>query len=140
LIHAGVTISNTENQQLRFADASIGIFKETYPDVKRIVNVEAQMRTLGNSGNAEGGVGFLEIANSVFKAVNETAGVALDSLAYDEVDQQQSLNLTISSINYSQVTSFESSLSAAGYEVLQGASTQDGGNIFSSYIITEAQR
>jgi general secretion pathway protein L len=139
-IHAGFTILNNENQRLRYADASVGIFKENYPDVKRIVNVEAQMRALLNDGNEEGGIGFLAIANSVFKAVNDTAGIALDSLAYDEVGALQSLNVTILSLNYSQVTSFESSLAAAGYEVLQGASAHDGENILSSYIIREVKR
>ncbi|HRW28958.1 MAG TPA: type II secretion system protein GspL, partial [Emcibacteraceae bacterium] len=129
-------ISDNEAKRREYADASTQIFKKTYPDVKRIVNVEAQMRTMTSVGDAGSGQEFLSLSETIFKAVSQAGGVRLDSLSFDKNDGEPIMNITIISENYAEATSFESMLENAGLNVTQGDSSQDGTMIFSRFIIT----
>ncbi len=137
LAYMGIMINENNTERDRYADASVELFKKSYPQVTRIVNVEAQMRALSNGQGGGSGPEFLLFSNALFKAVNDTSGVALYSLGYENSSEVPLLNLVISSVNFSQTTSFENNLSAAGFDVVQGDSSQDGENVFSSYIIRE---
>ncbi len=140
LIHAGITISQNDNLRIRYAEASLQIFKNTHPEVKRVVNVEAQMRALAQDSGTGTRTAFLSFANNIFKAIGDTTGAVLVNLNYDRTGQAPTLNTTISTSNFSQTSSFENEIANAGYNVVQGGSTQEGLVIFSSYTITgEAQ-
>jgi len=126
-------ISTYEEERLQYSDASLVIFKNTHPDVERIVNVEAQMRALMGDGALNGNQGFLAISDSIFNAIKDTTGIKLENISYDIRNNQEAVNITISSVNFSQATNFEGKLEELGFSVIQGGSSQNGDIIFSSY-------
>ncbi|MEZ5756590.1 MAG: type II secretion system protein GspL [Emcibacteraceae bacterium] len=136
IISMSLMIADNAKQRQSYADASTQIFKKTYPDVKRIVNVEAQMRNLTTSENDGSGQAFLSLSDTIFKAVSQSGGVRLESLSYDKNSGEPVMNITVISENYAEATSFESMLENAGLTVTQGDSSQDGTMIFSSFMIT----
>ncbi len=133
-----LTINHYEQERDRYQNASVDVFKQTYPNVTRIVNPEAQMRALLSQGGGEGGTAYIPIAERVFKVVGESAGVRLESLSFDTSSiAGPRVDITISSPSYAQANLFESKLLESGFMVSQGESTQSEDNILSSYALQE---
>ncbi|MCC3861755.1 type II secretion system protein GspL [Pseudemcibacter aquimaris] len=125
--------SSFEEERTRYADASIEVFKKTYPTVTRIVNVEAQMRSLSQGGSGSNQAGFLSLSDMVFNAISNAPGTKLENLSYDQDGNQERVDITISSMNFSEAGLFEANLKTAGFTVEQGGSSQDGEMIYSTY-------
>lgn len=133
LVSSWITISHLESERDRYHSASIEVFKKTYPEVTRIVNVEAQMKALSQQTGGNRNDSFVQYADLLFGAINASPGVSLETLNYATDDDRAVLNVTISTFNYSQVSHFESQLIASRFDVLQGESSQSAESIMSSY-------
>ena len=131
-------ISDNEQARLEYADAAVELFKKTYPEETRIVNVEAQMRNLISSSANTGGMDFLHFANDLFEAVNETSGVSLEQLGFENSGDLSQATVTIASTDFAQISEFEGHLNQFGYRFEQGGSSQNGEKIFSDYLINGA--
>lgn len=131
-------ISEMENEWERYQNASVEIFKKTYPDATRIVNVEAQMKARAIENGDSSGADFINSANLVFRSVNGSPGVTLESLSFNSTDTGTRLDLTISTNSFAQASYFESQLVSAGFDVTQGESSQTSENIFNSYELQES--
>lgn len=140
LVQLWMQISKYEEERLQYSEASLMIFKNTHPDVERIVNVEAQMRALMGDVSLNGNQGFLEISDKIFNTIKNAAGVKLENIAYNVRDNQEIISITISSVNFSQATNFEGGLKELGFSVTQGGSSQNGDIIFSSYSLAGGAR
>lgn len=132
-----LAISNMEQEWNRYQNASVALLKQTYPQVTRVVNVEAQMRALSTQSNTAGGADFISHADLIFKAVGEVDGLTIESLSFDASEANALISVSISSLNYSQANLFESNLTQEGYHVTQGESSQTADNIFTSYVLRE---
>lgn len=132
-VQAWVQISNNEEERLQYSDASLAFFRNTHPDVKRIVNVEAQMRALMGESNASDYGGFLASSDKIFNVIKNTLGIKLESISYDINNDLETINITISSVNFSQASAFESGMKTVGFKVIQGDSSQNRDIIFSRY-------
>lgn len=133
IIQIWMQTSNNEDERLQYSDAALEVFKNTHPDVERIVNVEAQMRALSGNNSINGHNGFLVSGDKIFKVIKNTTGIKLENLSYDVNNDQEMLNITISSVDFSQSNAFEEGLKELGFRVTQGGSSQNGDIIFSSY-------
>ncbi len=130
-------ISHLKDEWERYQNASVEIFKKTYPDATRVVNVEAQMKARALEDGDGPGVDFINSANLVFKSVSESPGVTLESLSFNSTDMSTRLDLTISTNSFAQASYFENQLVSAGFVVTQGESSQTSENIFNSYELEE---
>lgn len=137
LIFIWLNISTLDQEWTQYQNASVDLFKKTYPEVTRIVNVEAQMRALTENAGPGNDADFIYLADKVFKSVSESAGVTLENLSFDASGSKTILDISVSSFTFTQATSFEENLKTEGFKVSQGESTQSEENIVSRFVLEE---
>ena len=103
-----------------YADAEIAAFRETFPEVTRVVDARAQLdQRLAALGGRAGGSDFLQLSAALADIVGETDTVRIDSVRYD-VERG---TLSVSAL-YSGFGDFEVLRAAAQ---TRGVTLEDGG-------------
>ena len=137
IISSLLAISQLEQEWERYQVANEEIFRSTYPEVTRVVNVEAQMRALGSSVENGGRSDFSHLTNTIFKAVSETPGVAIESMSFDASGSTTNIDVTVSTASFALAGVFENTLKLEGFLVTQGESGQSGETILTSFQLKE---
>ncbi len=104
------------------------IFRASLPDVRRIVNMEAQMRRAFLARGQEGGGEFFALVAVVVKAIESDATASLESVRYDQNDG--ALLLSVSFPSFDEAAKFNDVLRREGMQLNEGNSRQEGGRIF----------
>ena len=112
----------------RLYSESEKLFREALPDEPRIVNMEAQLRRAVTAQRQTGGGEFFILLSTVVQAVESDTTASLETLRYDENDNE--LLLSISFPSFAETAKFNELLSAAGMQVTEGSSRQEGGRVF----------
>lgn len=96
--------------------------KRSFPELKRVVNPRAQLKTLTN-GNGQAS-DFLQLSGLLSAGVREVDGISLDSLRYDA--RRSEMQASIVYENYEQLTKFKSAIESLGGVMREGGSRQIG--------------
>ncbi|ACT59150.1 type II secretion system protein GspL [Hirschia baltica] len=96
--------------------------KRVFPDVKRIVNPKAQLKTL-TSGNGEASA-FLQLSGLISTGINDVDGISLDALRYDA--RRREIQASIVYEDYEQLTQFREIIENLGGTFREGGSRQIG--------------
>lgn len=108
-------------------------FRQAFPDVTRIVDVELQAQRQVAMKRAGQGGHFLRLSRYVFAAVNETPGALVESVRYNEA--QAAYFLSVSFASFGESDAFRASLAGQGLRVTEGGSRQDDGRIITDLAI-----
>ncbi len=112
-------------------------FRAAFPNVRRIVNIEAQARQelarLGDGGGAE----FLSLSQPVFLAVKESEAALLEGLRYEAENNE--IIATFSFADFAEAESFKQALISKGLSVSEGSSRQEASRIFTDISIRKAR-
>lgn len=106
-----------------FEDASTQLFKQAFPDVTRVVNVEAQLMNKMMSSNALPARNFLYLTDTLFQAVEDVENIGIDRLNFDRKDIRP-LQVTLRAQNFSALERARQKLVDAGFAVSEGKSSQ----------------
>ncbi|MBF20099.1 MAG: hypothetical protein CME88_17120 [Hirschia sp.] len=99
------------------------IFREAFPQVSRVVNPRAQLRT--QLAGREGGASeFLELSSMLAGAVEDNEGVDVQAMRYDR--GQSELQVSIAFKSYGDLTQLKDRIIASGGAVQEGGSRQSG--------------
>ncbi|MFC3052779.1 type II secretion system protein GspL [Kordiimonas pumila] len=99
-------------------------FKKAFPDVKRIVNLEAQMRSKIKDAEEKQGGQFLSVSSAFFKVLSGVEGASLDGVRYDQSRTEYTLTLAFSS--FAEADTFRQKMNASGIAFSEGSSRQEG--------------
>lgn len=117
-----------------YREASERAFRETFPDARRVVNAQAQLRQrMIALGAAEVEGGFLPLASALSGIVSETDRVRVDGLRYDAARGA----LVVSAV-YSDFADFEALRAAAearGVAIEDAGARQSGEGIAGDFIL-----
>lgn len=103
-----------------YREAEIEAFQANFPQINRVVNVQAQLRQqLAALGGGSGGGAYLELSAALSRILSETEAVQLESLRYD--GSRGALSVTA---RYRDFADFEALQAAAE---AQGVMLEDGG-------------
>ncbi|GHF17331.1 hypothetical protein GCM10017044_09630 [Kordiimonas sediminis] len=116
----------------RFDTEAISVFRAAYPDVKRVVNVEAQARAKAASGS-QAGKHFLYFTSLVTEAVGTSNTLALDAVRYDA--GLGTYSVVLRHRTFSDAEEFLSALKAAGLSAQSGNSRQEGADIYTEITV-----
>ena len=106
-----------------YEDASIQLFKQAFPDVTRVVNVEAQLMNKMMSSNALPARNFLFLTDTLFQAFEDVENIGIDRLNFDRTDIRP-LQVTLRAQNFSALERARQKLVDAGFAVSEGKSSQ----------------
>ena len=106
-----------------YEDASIQLFKQAFPDVTRVVNVEAQLMNKMMSSNALPARNFLYLTDTLFQAIDDVENIGIDRLNFDRTDIRP-LQVTLRAQNFSTLERARQKLVDAGFAVSEGKSSQ----------------
>lgn len=120
-------VQNYQSAEKLYAKSE-NLFREALPDEPRIVNMEAQLRRAVTAQRQTGGGEFFVLVGAVVQAVESDTTASLETLRYDESDNE--LLLSVSFPSFAETTKFNERLSAAGMHVTEGSSRQEGGRVF----------
>ncbi len=101
---------------------SIDTFRNAFPQVERVVNPRAQLRTLTSSGSGQ--AEFLVLSATLSAGVEAVDAVTIDSIRYD--DSRGALDASVLFNNYDDLSAFTEAVEAAGGVVEEGGSRQVG--------------
>ena len=126
-------ISQNESQIRAYQDHAEALFKQRYPEVKRIVNVQAQLRTkIAQGGGHEDDV--LGHIDQLHQVLNELDNVRLESLRMNG-QQQGQVTITVATADYNALAQLRQAMTERGYAMAEGGSRQDKGQILSEMSI-----
>jgi general secretion pathway protein L len=124
LIADGVRLNRHAEAALVRADA---VFRETLPDVKRVVNPRAQIRTHLQDLKARTSTGFLQVSDMLFAAVTGINGAEIDALRFDA--KRGEAVATVSLPSYDSMEVVKKAVAARGGLLQEGGARQDSDRI-----------
>lgn len=104
-------------------------FRNALPDEPRIINMDAQLRREIASRGQKGGGEFFTLSNVVMQVVENNEQTVLETLRYEQADSELALDVSFSS--FADSSNFKQQLEAAGMQVSEGSSRQEGGRVLS---------
>jgi len=126
-----------DRQGQALQEQAVTLYKEQFPEARRIVNVEAQLRgKLGASGTAQGFSGMMTLMQGVMAAQD---AARLEELSY-VAQPTPSLKLVVATPGFSKLESLRAALTAAGFRLNGGSSKQINGVIRNEMTLTMGGR
>ncbi|MBO6506177.1 MAG: hypothetical protein JJ850_06185 [Kordiimonadaceae bacterium] len=104
-------------------------FRNALPDEPRIINMDAQLRRAIASRGQRGGGEFFTLSTVVMQVVENNEQTVLETLRYEQADSELALDVSFSS--FADSSNFKQQLEAAGMQVSEGSSRQEGGRVLS---------
>lgn len=96
------------------------MFRQQFPDVRRVVNVEAQLRNrLGSSGGAS----FSGYSGRILDSLKPVKNIRLEAIEFIG-GRNQTIDITLSGRSFSDLEAGRLKLAAAGFNVEEGKSEQ----------------
>ena len=130
-VFVGAHRDETEAKELRKETELL--FKTAFPEITRIVNMEAQARRIVTQQGASDGGSFLKISEEVFAATSNSESAVVEGLRFNE--EQNSFFFTISFGVFAESDNFLSKLRLSGLMVTEGGSRQEDGRIITDIAI-----
>ncbi|WP_262696260.1 type II secretion system protein GspL [Kordiimonas aquimaris] len=140
LVWAGSVFMSAQRDQAEANALSAeteALFRNAFPDITRIVNMEAQARRLITQGTSSAGGAFLRISEDIFVTVANFDGAVLEGLRFNE--EQSSFFVNVSFAVFSESDDFLSQLRAKGLRVTEGGSRQEDGRVITDIAIELAR-
>ncbi len=130
-----LVIKTQQNQDYAYElqDAQISLFKEAFPEVRRVVNVEVQLNSMATGkGGAANGDALSTIARG-YEMLSKHPLLSLQSLRYQDGAGATplSLLLSVSSPDFASLETFKTDLSNQSFIVSDGGARQEDERIFS---------
>ena len=126
-----------DRQSQALQDQAVVLYKQQFPEARRIVNVEAQLRgKLGTTGAAEGFSGMMNLMQGVMSAQQ---AARLEELSY-VAQPVPSLNLIVATPGFSELENLRAAFTAAGFRLNGGSSEQINGVIRNEMTLTLGRR
>lgn len=123
-------------QQAQELEAEAGeLFRQAFPAVKRVVNMEAQARSGLRELEGQGGSLFLQQSSALFGVIEKQSGVFVETIRFDS--NRQEFAATISFGSYSESEQFRREMEAANLSFTEGSSRQDQARILTDIILTQ---
>jgi len=138
-----ITISldthKNEQQRRTYQDAQLALFKEKYPEVRRIVDVEAQLKARAGNHQTLSGQSALTLIDKVFGIIFQTKGINLETFRYDVQNNRKSLFLTVASTDFASAEQLKANFQQAGITVLDKGGRQDGTIVYNDFDLSVMQ-
>ena len=112
-----------------YAAAEEKLFQAAFPDVTRIVNIEAQTRAKLAASGADTRNTLTSYLDMLFQEIQKIQGVQLEQVRYD-VQEETGIAVTIGAQNFAASEDFIAGLRASGFTVIEGNSRQEAGRVF----------
>ncbi len=96
--------------------------RRVFPEVKRIVNPRAQLKTL-TASSGKGSI-FLQLSGLISTGVNEVDGISVEVLRFDS--RRGEMQVSIVYENYEQLSQFKQKIESLGGNLREGGSRQVG--------------
>lgn len=123
--------NNTEADAL--GQQSLNLFRETFPEITRIVDVQAQASRAVARVRAAEGSAFLKISEIIFLQTKSDESAIIEGIRFNE--PQNAFFLTISFASFSESDQFLRQLRSNGLQVTEGSSRQDDGRVITDIAI-----
>lgn len=109
------------------------LFREALPNVKRVVNMDVQMRRAIRAMREKGGNEFLVLSTLMAEAVAEQETTTIESMRFDAGDG--TLVFSVSFASFSSGEQFKKKLQASGLMVTEGNSRAERGRVLSDLTV-----
>ena len=133
IIWVGLSLSQAaidNRQRLALLDRGEAMFRRQFPDIRRIVNVEGQLRArLGQPVLSEG---FLPLSSAVFESLAGLDNIRLEAVRY-MADRPEPLQISVAGKNFADIEQARQSLVNAGFNVSDGDSEQTGTGVVARF-------
>jgi len=113
-------------------------FRSAFPEVKRIVNIDAQTRSAVRQLQQQGSGQFLQLSSALFSVVKEFEGVTVEMIRFDQV--RGDFAATVSFASFAESEAFRNQLQAKGTGFQEGSSRQEGARIFTDITLKLGDR
>ncbi|MCH8686340.1 type II secretion system protein GspL [Pedomonas mirosovicensis] len=109
------------------------VLRAAFPDIKRIVNPQAQMRA--RLGELRGGSSdrFLRLMRILLESLQPLEGMSVRTLRFDEAKGE--LAVEIAYARYDELEALKQAISGAGGALSEGSSRQNGGGMVGNVIV-----
>ena len=115
--------------------AAEGLYRETFPDARKVVNARSQMKSQLNALESQrGDTGLLTLLAPVTAAFKGQSNITATQLVFQ--NQTGSLRLAVDATNYGAIDAFSSQLQSRQLQVSRGTFRQNGELISGQLIIT----
>jgi type II secretory pathway component PulL len=128
--------SQTNEEALRIEAQTTDVFQKTFTNVGRIVDMEAQAEREVALRRQNSGGTFLRISEMLFLSVQNTSGVIVDGLRFNEA--QNAYLVTVSFTDFANGEQFRNDLVGKGLKVIEGSSRQEGGRVITDLAVEVA--
>ena len=108
-------------------------FREKFPEVRRIVNIEAQIRN--RLGGGSGGGGFSGLATQTMVTLQSTPDIRMEAMAFIG-GRNSGLDITLSARSFSALENARQKLSTVGFRVTEGKSEQSKNLVIGRFTLT----
>jgi len=129
----GLSVSQAvmdNRQRLALLDRGEALFRRQFPDVRRVVNVEGQLRArLGQPVLSEG---FLSLSSSVFESLAALDNIRLEAVRYS-ADRPEPLQISVAGKSFADIEQARQTLVNAGFSVSDGDSEQTGSGVVARF-------
>lgn len=130
-------ISNKEAAADQLYSEAENLFRQAFPDVRRIVNVEVQARQQINRLQAGSTPAFLALSGALFKAVDEVDAALLEAIRFDA--ERGELVATLSFSSFAEGERLKNLLAQEQVRLSEGGSRQENGRIFTDITLRSGQ-
>jgi general secretion pathway protein L len=116
--------------------AAEAVYRETFPEARRVVNARSQMKSQLNALESQrGDAGLLPLLAPVAKAFQGQSNITVSQLVFQ--NQTGSLRLAVEAQNYAAIDAFSSQLQGQQLQVSRGTFRQNGELISGQLIISK---
>ena len=119
-VSEGIVLDNHAKAARQRTEA---LFREHFPEVKRIVNPRAQALAL-TSDQGDSASDFLQLSSLIASALSDVPGLDIESVRYDGAKAELQASVRFSS--YGDLSSFKQHIEANGAVLTEGGSRQSG--------------
>lgn len=123
-----------ENQRDALEAEAVALYQARFPEARRIVNVEAQLRSkLGQSGNRQGFTGMFA---GVRQIISAQTGARLEGFSYT-AKPSPAFKMVVATPGFSELEQLRAGLSEAGFQLNGGSSEQIDGLILTEMTLSQ---
>ncbi|WP_417317574.1 type II secretion system protein GspL [Emcibacter sp.] len=110
------------------------LFKGAFPDVSRIVNIRAQLKSRFSLNEGSGEDGFMQASSRLFEVLEGSPEIQLDKMRFGSTDSR--LYVTLSAGSFDGLEMFKRQLSAGGsLKVSDQGARQDGNRVSGDFAL-----
>ncbi len=119
---------------VELAQSGEDMFRKKFPEVRRVVNVEAQLRNRLGGGT---GASFTGHSSQLMAVLQSLPNARLEAIEFTG-GRNQSMEITLSARNFSVLESSRQKLAMAGFRVEEGKSEQNNQLVIGRFTLTQS--